>query len=63
MPPLDSETRKGARQGAPNRNPVISTADDIETTQNLQARRLSSRFGLAFATAVTISGLAWGIAR
>jgi hypothetical protein len=57
------EMQRAARQGDPNCNYPISTVDNNELGPNLQARRLISRFGFAYETAVAISALAFAMAR
>ncbi len=55
------EMQKGACQGAQIRNPIIISPDN--TPLELQAQRLSRRFGFAFETCIVIASLAWGIGR
>jgi hypothetical protein len=58
------ETRKAALPGGPDRKEIFNSNEPItQTTPQIQAFRLVSKFGFAFETAVTISQLAWGIAR
>jgi hypothetical protein len=64
MHPPNPQTNKAAWQGRLVRNPDIqSNTNNAEPVRERQAFRLASKFGFAFETAVTISQLAWGVAR
>jgi hypothetical protein len=53
--------RKAALPGDPIRKENISKADHIDVAPDLQARRLISRFGLPYETAITVCGLAFAV--
>lgn len=66
MHPPNPEMRSpAAANGRANRksDDSYSSSDSTETAPTIQARRLVSRFGLAYETAVVIADLAWGGAR
>jgi hypothetical protein len=65
MPHPDPEMRNPATgQGGRAISQANFNTDDIATEPTkLQARRLISRFGFAYETAVAISALAFGVAR